>query len=162
MHILGSIGIKERPRIHPEGAILSSGTKKKFFGFTQFTQYYCRIWAITDAPELFQFPFVVLKFSYSPHSLLPNYAHANAYLFKHANHTFAYWSNHTENWQFYYWKLQPASIYVPFRPRRRRISLFPKVHFPAQCTVFENHRKSLIQHCKRRELRLQFEWTKDH
>ena len=25
------------------------------------------------------------------------------------------------------------------------------------CTVFENHRKSLIQHC---ELRLHFEWTK--
>jgi len=27
-------------------------------------------------------------------------------------------------------------------------------------TVFENHRKSLIQHCERSELRLQFEWTK--
>ena len=28
-------------------------------------------------------------------------------------------------------------------------------------TVFENHRKSLIQHCERRsELRLHFEWTK--
>ena len=29
-------------------------------------------------------------------------------------------------------------------------------------TVFENHRKSLIQHCKRSELRLHFEWTKFH
>ena len=29
-------------------------------------------------------------------------------------------------------------------------------------TVFENHRKSLIQHCERRELRLHFEWTKVH
>ena len=28
------------------------------------------------------------------------------------------------------------------------------------CTVFENHRKSLIQHCERNELRLHFEWTK--
>ena len=28
------------------------------------------------------------------------------------------------------------------------------------CTVFENHRKSLIQHCERSELRLHFEWTK--
>ena len=28
------------------------------------------------------------------------------------------------------------------------------------CTVFENHRKSLIQHCERSELSLQFEWTK--
>ena len=27
-------------------------------------------------------------------------------------------------------------------------------------TVFENHRKSLIQHCERSELCLHFEWTK--
>ena len=27
-------------------------------------------------------------------------------------------------------------------------------------TVFENHRKSLIQHCERSELRLHFEWPK--
>ena len=27
-------------------------------------------------------------------------------------------------------------------------------------TVFENHRKSLIQHCERSEQRLHFEWTK--
>ena len=27
-------------------------------------------------------------------------------------------------------------------------------------TVFENHRKSIIQHCERSELRLHFEWTK--
>ena len=32
--------------------------------------------------------------------------------------------------------------------------------FQIQCTVFENHRKSLIQHCERSELRLHFEWTK--
>ena len=28
--------------------------------------------------------------------------------------------------------------------------------------VFENHRKSLIQHYERSELRLQFDWTKVH
>ena len=28
--------------------------------------------------------------------------------------------------------------------------------------VFENHRKSLIQHCERSELRIRFEWTKVH
>ena len=28
--------------------------------------------------------------------------------------------------------------------------------------VFENHRKSLIQHCERSELRLHLEWTKVH
>ena len=28
------------------------------------------------------------------------------------------------------------------------------------CTVFENHRKSLIHHCELSELRLHFEWTK--
>ena len=27
-------------------------------------------------------------------------------------------------------------------------------------TVFDNYRKSLIQHCERSELRLHFEWTK--
>ena len=32
--------------------------------------------------------------------------------------------------------------------------------FACACTVFENHRKSLIQHCERSELRLHFEWTK--
>ena len=31
-----------------------------------------------------------------------------------------------------------------------------------QGTVFENHRKSLIQYCERSELRLHFEWTKVH
>ena len=39
-----------------------------------------------------------------------------------------------------------------------------KKNFPlpevATRTVFENHRKSLIQHCERSELRLHFEWTK--
>ena len=29
-------------------------------------------------------------------------------------------------------------------------------------TVFENHRKSRIQHCERSELDLHFEWTKVH
>ena len=33
-------------------------------------------------------------------------------------------------------------------------------HHSCQITVFENHRKSLIQHCERSELRLHFEWTK--
>ena len=28
--------------------------------------------------------------------------------------------------------------------------------------MFENHRKSRIQHCERSELRLHFEWTKVH
>ena len=30
----------------------------------------------------------------------------------------------------------------------------------SEFTVFENHRKSLIQHCERSELRLHFEWIK--
>ena len=29
----------------------------------------------------------------------------------------------------------------------------------SKITVFENHRKNLIQHCERSELRLHFEWT---
>ena len=32
--------------------------------------------------------------------------------------------------------------------------------FCLTATVFENHRKSLVQHCERSELRLHFEWTK--
>ena len=31
-----------------------------------------------------------------------------------------------------------------------------------ESTMFENHRKSLILHCERSELRLHFEWTKVH
>ena len=31
-----------------------------------------------------------------------------------------------------------------------------------ESTVFENHRKSLIQHCERSELRLYFEWPKGY
>ena len=33
---------------------------------------------------------------------------------------------------------------------------------PRKLTLFENHRKSLIQHCEQSELRLHFEWTKVH
>ena len=40
--------------------------------------------------------------------------------------------------------------------RKSKINILP----PSQ--VFENHRKSLIQHCERSELRLQFKWTKVH
>ena len=32
--------------------------------------------------------------------------------------------------------------------------------FLQMCTVFENHRKSCIQHCERSELRLHYEWAK--
>ena len=41
---------------------------------------------------------------------------------------------------------------------KRRVNLtFFEVDFSRQNMVFENHRKSLIQHC---ELRLHLEWTK--
>ena len=43
----------------------------------------------------------------------------------------------------------------------RCLILCKKIEENCQCyTVFENHRKSLIQHCERSELRLHFEWTK--
>ena len=35
-------------------------------------------------------------------------------------------------------------------------------YFFTYCTVFENHRKSLFQYCEWSELRLHFEWRKDH
>ena len=37
---------------------------------------------------------------------------------------------------------------------------FPLILKKCTSAVFENHRKSLIQHCERSELRLHFEWTK--
>ena len=41
------------------------------------------------------------------------------------------------------------------------VTLFRKNKIQAHLsTVFENHRKSLIQRCERSELRLHFEWTK--
>ena len=45
------------------------------------------------------------------------------------------------------------------KERRRKSGssfLFKLNHY----TVFENHRKSIIQHCERSEIRLHFEWTK--
>ena len=58
------------------------------------------------------------------------------------------------------------STYQCFK-KRQKIPLEKIMNFRAQivenfqyCTVFENHRKSLIQHCERSELRLHFEWTK--
>ena len=43
-----------------------------------------------------------------------------------------------------------------------KISRFKRSYYcrTYRCTVFENYRKSLIQHCERNELRLHFEWTK--
>ena len=38
-------------------------------------------------------------------------------------------------------------------------NLDPDLEFVDLFTVFENHRKSLIQHCERSELSLHFEWT---
>ena len=57
----------------------------------------------------------------------------------------------------------------PFRPQRHQRDLENGTSFelvlacPSKIhTMFENHRKSLIQHCERSELRLHFEWTKVH
>ena len=35
-------------------------------------------------------------------------------------------------------------------------------HFSKINTVFENHSKSLVQHCEQSELSLHLKWTKDH
>ena len=48
---------------------------------------------------------------------------------------------------------------VPSGNSNSKVTLVLK---PKVSTVFENRRKSLIQHCKRSELRLHFEWTKIH
>ena len=34
------------------------------------------------------------------------------------------------------------------------------LYFKKKRAVFENHRKSIIQHCERSELHLHFEWAK--
>ena len=41
--------------------------------------------------------------------------------------------------------------------RKKRLTYYSSLYL---YTVFENHRKSLIQDCERSELRLHFEWTK--
>ena len=40
------------------------------------------------------------------------------------------------------------------------LQLFAEQNSKVLMSVFENHKKSLIQHCERSELRLHFEWTK--
>ena len=42
--------------------------------------------------------------------------------------------------------------------RKKLFSNLDQVLISILCTVFENHRKSLIQHCERSQLRLHFEW----
>ena len=52
---------------------------------------------------------------------------------------------------------------VPFSKHPRVVCLRLELHGckeSSKYTVFENHRKSLIQHCERSELPLHFEWTK--
>ena len=44
-------------------------------------------------------------------------------------------------------------------PRKKKYDLLKE---KKAATVFENHRKSLIQNCERSELRLHFEWTQVH
>ena len=49
------------------------------------------------------------------------------------------------------------------RPHKESVDKRLRKGIPASVphlTVFENHRKSLLQHCERNELRLHFEWTK--
>ena len=55
-------------------------------------------------------------------------------------------------WPFCFNNLKSSFLLKPFEKFKAFIS--------DVCTVFENHRKSLIQHCERSELRLHFEWTK--
>ena len=42
----------------------------------------------------------------------------------------------------------------------KQLLFSPLDQINVQSTMFENYRKSLIQHCERSELRLHFEWTK--
>ena len=63
-----------------------------------------------------------------------------------------------ESGEFVVFKIQPSDI-----NQKEIDSALPKAGKVAKVglvTVFENHRKSLIQHCERSELRLHFEWTK--
>ena len=43
----------------------------------------------------------------------------------------------------------------------QNIYAFLTSNFLDGCTLLENHRKSLIQHCEQSELCLHFEWTKE-
>ena len=115
-----------RPRIHPEGAILSSGFTEKFFGV------YCRIWAITDAPELFQFP-LYFRYSVPLTYYLIMRTQMHAYSSMRIIHCLLIKSPKIGSFIIGSYSSARASIYVPFRPRKRRISLPSKMHFLAQC-----------------------------
>ena len=54
----------------------------------------------------------------------------------------------------------PVKNYLP--ENEAKLSPIDTAFSFMHATVFENHRKSLIQHCERSELRLYFEWTKVH
>ena len=53
----------------------------------------------------------------------------------------------------------PNADYAGFPPFAKK---YLKLYLPylVYSTVFENHIKSLMQHCERSELRLHFKWTK--
>ena len=53
-----------------------------------------------------------------------------------------------------------CSLASKLRRRTKEFISWQTKFSPNLFTVFENHRKSLIQHCERSELRLHFEWTK--
>ena len=56
-------------------------------------------------------------------------------------------------------KIQCKFVDVLLRPRSSWMHFFGSGVWQKK-KKFENHRKSLIQHCERSELRLHFEWTK--
>ena len=60
-------------------------------------------------------------------------------------------------------KLEAPETEAPLKPWSMRSTYCVKmIGISGKSTVFENHRKSLIQYCERSELRLHFEWTKVH
>ena len=55
-----------------------------------------------------------------------------------------------------------AAFLVQLRAHYCAFIISARNNFSISFTMFQNHRKSLIQHCDRSELRLHLEWTKVH
>ena len=55
-----------------------------------------------------------------------------------------------------------VSSMVLWNTNQKVVKRLQNICIPCDATVFENQRKSRIQHCERSELRFYFEWTKVH
>ena len=97
-----------------------------------------------------------------PHHCKMYENHSNSLLSQVCEWSEQYFQNYMlpkiKNWKWdFFGHFQTVCIVLNLPWQRKKI-FWSEYHF----TVFQNHRKGLIQHCERSKLRLQLEWTKVH